>query len=101
MEHFLQWFPVAQKPLFGLIDPKAKISIKNEEKQILTNRYADYEITLTIGKKKELLFKALNELYQSAYLTRITNFNMEYNPIKNKEESELKKVNFTIRLYFE
>jgi len=87
--------------LFGLIDPKAQISIRDEERQILANRYADYQVRLKIGNKKTVLFKALDQLYQSKYLTRIMSFNMEYSTIKDKNESVLDEADFIIRLYFE
>lgn len=87
--------------LFGLIDSKAQITIKDEERQILANRYADYEVKLSIGNKKNVLFKALDELYRSKYLTRVMSFNMRYSTLKDQEGSALEEVTFVIRLYFE
>lgn len=87
--------------LFGLIDPKAQINIKDEERQILANRFADYQIRLKVGNKKAILLKALDELYESRYLTRIMTMTMGYTSAKEENESTLEEVNFIIRLYFE
>jgi len=87
--------------LFAIIDPNSKIDIKNEEKQIFINRFADYEVQLEIGTRKDIFFKALDELHKSKYLTRIIDMNMNYTPDENGENNKLNKVDLTVRLFFE
>ncbi len=87
--------------LFGLIDEEARITIKNEEEQIRANRYADYEVKMNINNKKKILFKALDELHKSKYLTRVIGLNMDYDQSADGEVNELTKTNLIIRLFFE
>lgn len=87
--------------LFGLIDPEAQITIRNEESQILANRYADYEIKLNARNKEKLLFKALDELYKSKYVTRVVNSNIDYKLSPDTEINDLENASFVVRLYFE
>ena len=87
--------------LFAIIDPDSKINVRNNEKGISINRYADYEVVLKPIGKMELFLKALDELHKSKYLTKIVNFNMNYAPKDAGGRNELSDVNLTIRLYFE
>lgn len=85
--------------LFAIIDPESKINVKNQEKEIMVNRYADYDVLLN-PEKADLFLKALDELHKSKYLTKIVSFNMNYAPGSSDNKNELQDVNFTIRLYF-
>lgn len=87
--------------LFAIIDNESRIAIKNEEDQILINRYADYEVNLNPGAKTDLFLKALNELYKSKYLTKVISFNINYAPDKEDSRNAIEDVSLTIRLYFE
>lgn len=87
--------------LFGIIDKDSKITIRNEEKQIRINRYADYEISLKPGKKIELFLKALDGLYKSHYLTKIINFRINYTPAEAGASNSVDNISLVIRLYFE
>jgi hypothetical protein len=87
--------------LFAIIDNESKITIKNEEEQILINRYADYEVNLNPGTKTDLFLKALNELHKSKYLTKVISFDINYAPDEKSSLNAIEDVNLTIRLYFE
>jgi preprotein translocase subunit SecG len=87
--------------IFAAIDPGSKVTIRDNEKQIYINRYADYEVTLNPGNKVELFYKALNDLYQAKYLTKIINYNLSYIPGENGSASRIGSASLTIRLYFE
>lgn len=87
--------------LFAIIDPESKINVKNEEKEIFVNRYADYEVQLKPAGKMSLFLRALDELHKAKYLTKIVSFNMNYTPEAQGKVNELQDVNLTIRLYFE
>ena len=87
--------------LFGLIDNDAKVVIRDNEKQIYINRYADYEVTISPKQNIPLLYRALNELHKSEFLTKVTDFNMTYEEDENTKANKLKEINLTIRLYFE
>ena len=87
--------------LFGLIDQEAIITIKDEENTILANRYADYEVRMDIGSKKNLLLKALDELHKSKYITKVMSFDMKYDTIEDQDSNKLSEVSLMIRLYFE
>ncbi|MFH0838350.1 MAG: hypothetical protein V1880_03745 [Patescibacteria group bacterium] len=87
--------------LFSIIDTESGITIKSEEKQILINRFADYEVKLKPGDKFDLFLKALDELYTSKYLTKITGLNINYSPRKEDQGNMIDEVSLNIRLYFE
>lgn len=87
--------------LFGLLDEKTSILIRDERDQIYSNRYADYEVKLDVGGNTEFFLAALNELHNSKYITRVMNFNMNYNSFTESGVNELKTVSFVIRLFFE
>lgn len=87
--------------LFAIIDKESKITIKNEENQIMINRYADYEVKLKPGEKMDLFLKALDGLYKSKYLTKVTNFEIDYSPTEDGKESKIEDIILVIRLYFE
>lgn len=87
--------------LFAIIDKESKITIKNEENQIMINRYADYEVKLNPGEKKDLFLKALDGLYKSKYLTKITNFKIDYLPTEDGKSSNIDNIDLVVRLYFE
>jgi len=85
--------------LFSVIDPKAEITIKSQEEQIFLDHYADYKINLEINEKKDLFFQALDELYNSNFVTKIMSFTMNYKPNDTETVHELNEVDFVIRLY--
>lgn len=87
--------------LFAIIDPESKITIKNQEREIFINRYADYEISLRPGEKIDLFLKGLDQLYSLKYLTKITDLAATYKPDEAGEKNEIDLINLTIRLYFE
>ena len=85
--------------LFSIIDPNAEITIKSNEKQIFIDHFADYTINLKTNTKKELFFKALDELYNTQYITKLTAFTMNYKPVEEGKNNELFEVEFSIRLF--
>ncbi|MBN2087064.1 hypothetical protein JW758_01830 [Candidatus Peregrinibacteria bacterium] len=85
--------------LFSIIDPTTSITIRSDEKQISKDHFADYQITVKIGSKKELFFKALDELYNTQFITKLTNFTMNYRPLEESGENVLYEVKFDVRLY--
>ena len=85
--------------LFTAVDPKAELTIKSREEQIFIDHYADYRVSLKIGQKKDLFFRAFDELYNSQYITHLTNFAMRYKPSENSEITQLSDAEFTIRLF--
>lgn len=87
--------------LFAIIDSESKITVKNQESEIYINRYADYEIQLSPRGKMELFLKALKELHEAKYLTKIINFTLNYTPTKDGAANAIKDATLTIRLYFE
>ncbi|MBU0705814.1 hypothetical protein KJ657_01285 [Patescibacteria group bacterium] len=87
--------------LFAIIDNESDITIKSEEKQILINRFADYEVKLKPGDKFDLFLKALDELYKSKYLIKITSFNINYSPQQEDHGNLIDDASLNIRLYFE
>jgi hypothetical protein len=87
--------------LFAIIDKESKITIKDEEKQIMINRYADYGVELRPGEKFDLFLKALDGLYTSKYLTKIMSFNINYLPAKDNSSNKVENISLVIRLYFE
>jgi hypothetical protein len=69
-----------------------------------TNRFtsiADYEVKLKPGEKMNLLLKALDELYKSKYITKVTQFDISYVPMEEGKENEIDEISIKIRLYFE
>lgn len=87
--------------LFAIIDKDSKITIKNEEDEIMINRYADYEVRLQPRDKMDILLKALDGLYESRYLTKITNFDVKYVPTEDEIGMEIGEISMVVRLYFE
>ncbi len=85
--------------LFSTIDPEAKIALKSNEKQILIDHFADYKINVDTSTKKDLFFKALDELFNTQFITKLTAFTMNYKPIENGEKNELYEVEFDIELF--
>ena len=85
--------------LFSVIDPKAEITIKSQEEQIFIDHFADYSVNLKISNNKELFFKAIEELYNSRFITRLNNFVIQYKPTADGNINELKEIEFTIRLF--
>lgn len=86
--------------IFGLIDRETKVTIKDNEKNIYINRYADYEVTLSHEANLPLLYKALDELQKSQFLTKTTSFNMKYKEDEKEKTNEIDEITLTIRLYF-
>jgi len=87
--------------LFGIIDKDSKILVRDKENQILINRYADYEVKLKPGTKMGLLLKALDELHKSKYITKVTQFVVNYTPLDEGKGNMVDEVSIKIRLYFE
>jgi len=87
--------------LFAIIDPSSEIRVKNQESEIYINRYADYEVQLNPRGKMEIFERALDELHKLKYLTKIVNFEMQYDPPEEGKPGEIKEVILTIRLYFD
>jgi hypothetical protein len=85
--------------LFTMIDPKAEITIRSQEEQIFTDHFADYSVRLKIDDKKELFYKALDELYNSRFVTKITDFTMQYKAAEESNKNEFSEIEFIIRLY--
>ena len=86
--------------LFSIIDKDASITVKTPEEQIFMDHYADYEVNLKIGSKKDLFLKALDQLHSSRYITRIISFNLNYKPESEGGNNTLTDVLFDLRLYF-
>jgi len=84
--------------LFTMVDPKAELTIRSQEKQIFIDHFADYKIILKIGAKKDLFFMALDELYNSRYINKLINFTMNYKPDEDNA-SQFTNAEITIRLY--
>lgn len=87
--------------LFAIIDKDSKIIVRDKENEILINRYADYEVKLKPGNKINLLFRALDELHKSKYITKVTQFTINYMPVEEGGSNIIDEVSLTIRLYFE
>jgi cysteinyl-tRNA synthetase len=87
--------------LFSVIDPESKITVKNQEKEIFINRYADYEVSLQPKGKVDLFLKGLDELQNLKYLTKIIDFAINYGPSESNQKNEIQDITLTIRLYFE
>ena len=88
--------------LFSTIDPKSEITVKSKEEQIYLDHYADYSVLLKVGEdKKELFLKALDELYNSRFITKIINFTINYKPPAEDNLNEMEQAELTIRLYLD
>ena len=87
--------------LFAIIDKEASILVKTTEDQIFMDHYADYEVNLELKNNKELFYKALDQLHNSRYITRILSYNLNYKPESEGTRNTLTEVSFVIRLYFE
>jgi hypothetical protein len=85
--------------LFSLIDPKAEITIKSREEEIFIDHFADYAIDLKMNNKKDLFFKALDELYNSRFITKITSFTMQYKVPDGNSKNEFNEIELVVRLY--
>lgn len=85
--------------LFAVIDPKVEITIKSHENQIFMDHFADYQIRLKAGQNKELFFKALEELYESRFITHMLNFEMDYKPTEDGKFNQLSQIEFVVRLF--
>jgi hypothetical protein len=85
--------------IFTLIDPGIQISIKSGDEAISINHFADYKISLKTDQKKELFFKALDELYNSSFITKFMDFSIGYKTMGEGEAAQLSDVNFTVRLF--
>ena len=87
--------------LFSIIDEESQILLKDTENQIIINRFADYEIKLKPGNKLDLFLKALDELYKSKYITKVTQLQTTYAESGPNKKNTISAINLTIRLYFE
>jgi hypothetical protein len=86
--------------LFTPIDPSAELNISSNEDQIYTNRYADYEIRLqNLGDKFKPVYRALNALYDSRFVTNISYFRVLYTPPEDGSKNKFDNLEFTIRLF--
>lgn len=85
--------------LFSEIDPKAEITVRSKENQIFMDHYADYQISLELGEEKGSLYKALDELEDSRFITNILKFNLDYRPTGDDQLNQLKQMQFGIRLF--
>lgn len=79
------------------IDPEASIIIRSQDEQIFIDHFADYKISLKIGSDKTALYKALDELYNSRFITKILDFSINY-PEKDISDSD-GRFEFTVRLF--
>jgi len=84
--------------MFAPVDPQAEISVKSQQDQIFLNHYADYKINLKFTQK-DLLYKALEELYSSRFITKITDFSMNYSQSEDGKINNFTSFEFTIRLF--
>ncbi len=86
--------------LFSVIDPEAEIVIKSTEKQIFVDHFADYTVQMNIDEeRKELLYKAFDELKKSRFITNLMEFEMDYKPVGEGEVNRLDRVGFSVRLF--
>jgi hypothetical protein len=91
-------FTALLENMFAKVDPEALISIKSQEDHIFTDHFADYSLKLKI-KDKETLFKALDELYNSRFITKVMEFSMDYLSNEDKNSNTFSVIELTIRLY--
>jgi len=63
--------------MFSKADPQADIVVKSPDDQIFVNHYADYKVSLKISDK-DALYSALDELYNSRFITKILDFSINY-----------------------
>jgi hypothetical protein len=93
-------FVAMLEDLFSIIDPESEINIKGKEDEIYLNHYADYKVNLKVENgKKSLFFKALDELYNSKFITEVISFSVNYLPENEGDISQLNMADITIRLY--
>ncbi len=85
--------------LFSTIDPKAEITIKSQEEQISVDHFADYNVSLKIGQNKDLFFKALDELYNTRYITKWMSFSINYKTAEDGALNNLADAEFVVRLF--
>lgn len=85
--------------LFAIIDPNSEVTLKSNEKQIFIDHFANYKVNLETGTKKELFFKALDELHNTQFITKLMGFTMNYRPTENNGGNELYEVEVDIRLF--
>jgi len=86
--------------LLSPIDPEAQITIKSPEGQIYLDHFADYAVHFKlIPGKKELLMKALEQLYDSRFIVKNLSFTMLYSPMEESEKNEFQEMLMSLRLY--
>jgi len=91
-------FTALLENMFEKVDPEASISIKSHEDQIFADHFADYTIKLKV-ENKEALLKAVEDLYNSRFITKVMNFSMDYTPTQNGKNNELSGIELSLRLY--
>ena len=63
------------------------------------DHFADYQVRLKTGQNKELFFRALEELYNSRFITHMLNFELDYKPAEDGKFNRLNQVEFVVRLF--
>ena len=84
--------------LFYPIDDKANIIVKSRENQIFMDHFADYEVAMQIKADKEELYRALDELDDSRFITNLLRFDLDYKPVED-DVNQLKQIKLVIRLF--
>jgi hypothetical protein len=91
-------FTTLLENMFEKVDSDAVIAIKSQEDEIFTQHFADYDINLK-AKNKDLLFKALEDLYNSRFITKVMNLSMDYTPTADEKGNEFSSLTLSLRLY--
>lgn len=85
--------------LFSAIDPKAEVTIRSQESQIFMDHYADYEIGVKVDGNVEALYKVLDVINDSRFITNLLRFSLDYKPVGEQQLNQMKIAQFSIRLF--
>ena len=85
--------------LFSTIDPKAEVTVRSQESQIFMDHYADYEVSVKIDGNVEALYKVLDEINDSRFITNLLEFTLDYKPVGEGQLNQMKIAQFSIRLF--